>query len=83
MTLRTWILAIQKQEELACDLNGHGLAAKAAISPAGMRTLLETFKALSKGKVELPPEEHPTPTERIAQALAKALPQKQLPLSIH
>ena len=73
-----------KQEELACDLNGQTLAAKAGYSPAGMLTLLETFKALSKGKVESPSEEHPTLMERIAQVepLAKTSPQKQIRLSI-
>jgi len=73
-----------KQEELACDLNGQKLAAKAGYSPAGMLTLLETFKALSKGQPEPPSEEHPTLSERIAQAepLANASAQKQTPLRI-
>ena len=73
-----------KQEELACDLNGQMLAAKAGYSPAGMLTLLETFKALSKGQVELPSEKYPTLSERISQAerLASASTQQQAPLKI-
>ncbi len=73
-----------KQEELACDLNGQKLAARAGYSPAGMLTLLETFKALSKGQPEPPSKEHPTLSERIAQAepLANASAQKQAPLRI-
>ena len=49
-----------------------------------MLTLLETFKALRKGEPEEPSEKHPTLAERITQAepLAKALPEKQKPLSI-
>ena len=47
-----------KEEELACDLNGQQLAAKAGYSPAGMLTLLETFKALRKGEPEEPSEKH-------------------------
>jgi predicted Zn-dependent protease len=57
-----------KQEELACDLNGQKLAAKAGYSPAGMLTLLETFKALLKGQVEPPSGKHPTLSERMTQA---------------
>lgn len=73
-----------KEEELACDLNGQKLAAKAGYSPAGMLTLLETFKALRKGQEELPSEKHPTLSERIAQAapLAKTSAQKQTPLRL-
>ena len=73
-----------KQEELACDLNGQKLAARAGYSPAGMLTLLETFKALRKGQPEPPSKEHPTLSERIAQAkpLANASAQKQAPLRI-
>jgi beta-barrel assembly-enhancing protease len=73
-----------KQEELACDLEGQKLAARAGYSPAGMLTLLETFKALSKGQPELPDDEHPTLSERIAQAtpLAHASAQKQAALKI-
>ncbi len=73
-----------KEEELACDLNGQKLAANAGYSPAGMLTLLETFKALSKGQEELPSEKHPTVLERIAQAqpLAKTSAQKQTPLGL-
>lgn len=73
-----------KEEELACDRGGQELAAKAGYSPAGMLTLLETFKALRKGEPEPPSQEHPTLSERIAQAepLAKAAPQKQIPLRI-
>jgi predicted Zn-dependent protease len=73
-----------KEEELACDLNGQQLAAKAGYSPAGMLTLLETFKALRKGEPEEPSEKHPSLAERIAQAapLAKASPQSQKPLRI-
>ena len=73
-----------KEEELACDLNGLQLAAKAGYSPAGMLTLLATFKALRKGEPEEPSEKHPSLAERIAQAepLAKASPQSQKPLRI-
>jgi beta-barrel assembly-enhancing protease len=73
-----------KQQELACDLNGQKLAAKAGYSPAGMLTLLETFRALQKGKPEPPSADHPTLSERIAQAhrLAKATTKKQTPLRI-
>jgi predicted Zn-dependent protease len=73
-----------KEEELACDLNGQKLAAKAGYSSAGALTLLETFKALGKGKPEEPSDKHPTLSERIAQAehLAKASPQNQKPLAI-
>jgi predicted Zn-dependent protease len=76
--------AYTKEEELACDLNGQKLAAKAGYSPAGALTLLETFKALRKGEQEEPSDRHPTLSERIAQAepLAKASPQKQKPLRI-
>ena len=71
----------KKEEELGCDLNGQKLAAKAGYSSAGALTLLETFTALLKGQPEEPSEEHPTLSERIAQAgpLAKASPQKQKP----
>lgn len=34
-----------REKELACDLNGQKLAAKAGYSPAGMLTLLVTFKS--------------------------------------
>jgi len=73
-----------KEEELACDLSGQKLAAKAGYSPAGMLTLLETFKALRKGEPEEPSEKHPSLSERITQAepLANASPQKQKPLRI-
>jgi predicted Zn-dependent protease len=73
-----------KQEELECDLNGQKLASRAGYSPAGMLTLLETFKALSKGQPEMPSQEHPTLSERIAQAepLANVSNQKQTPLNI-
>jgi predicted Zn-dependent protease len=73
-----------KEEELACDLNGQKLAAKAGYSPAGMLTLLETFKALRKGESEELSEKHPSLSERIAQAepLANASPQNQKPLRI-
>ncbi len=73
-----------KEEELACDLNGQKMAAKAGYSPAGMLTLLETFKALRKGQLEEPSDKHPTLSERIAQAepLANASPQNQKPLRI-
>ena len=56
----------------------------AAYSPAGMLTLLETLKALSKGQPEPPSKAHPTLSERIAQieSLANASDQKQVPLSI-
>src|SRR5437016_6874746 len=75
------------EEELACDRNGQQLAAKAGYSPAGMLTLLETFKALRKGEPEEPSEEHPSLAERIAQAeplakASKASPQSQKPLRI-
>jgi beta-barrel assembly-enhancing protease len=73
-----------KQQELACDLEGQKLAAAAGYSPAGMLTLLETFKALRKGEPEPPSEKHPSLSARIAQAeaLAKISTQKQTPLSI-
>lgn len=73
-----------KEDELACDLNGQKLAAKAGYSPAGMLTLLETFKALRKGEPEEPSEKHPTLSERIAQAerLANTSRQRQKPLKI-
>ena len=74
-----------KEEELACDLNGQRLAAKAGYSPAGMLTLLETFKALRKGEPEEPSEKHPTLSERIAQAKRSAntsTQSKQTPLRI-
>jgi predicted Zn-dependent protease len=73
-----------KQEELACDLNGQKLAANAGYSPAGMLTLLETFKALGKGQAEPPSDKHPTLSERIAQAerLANASTRTQTPLRI-
>ena len=73
-----------KQEELACDLNGQKLAAKAGYSPAGMLTLLETFKALRKGQAEPPSDKHPTLSERITQAerVANTSTQVQTPLRI-
>jgi beta-barrel assembly-enhancing protease len=73
-----------KQEELVCDLNGQKLAAKAGYSPTGMLTLLETFKALQKGKPEPPSAERLTLSERIAQAknMAKATTEAQIPLRI-
>src|SRR5271156_199654 len=73
-----------KQDELDCDLNGQKLAAKAGYSPAGMLTLLETFKALSKGQPEPFSKDHPTLSERLAQAepLANASDQKQVALRI-
>ena len=84
LELSEFLPGYSKQEELACDLNGQQLAAKAGYSPAGMLTLLETFKALRKGELEEPSEQHPTLAERIAQAepLAKASPQNQKPLRI-
>jgi len=73
-----------KEEELACDLYGQKLAAKAGYSPAGILTLLETFKALRKGQEEVPSEKHPTLSERIAQAgrLANTSAHKQTPLKL-
>lgn len=73
-----------KQEELACDLYGQKLVAKAGYSPAGMLTLLETFKALRKSDSEPPSQDHPTLSERIAQAqpLAVTSAQKQTALRI-
>ena len=73
-----------KEEELACDLNGQRLAAKAGYSPAGMLTRLETFKALSKGELGEPSEKHPTLSERVVQAepLGKTSVQKQTPLRL-
>ena len=84
LKVREFFPGYTKQEELACDLNGQKLAARAGYSPAGMLTLLETFKALSKGQPEAPSKEHPTLSERIAQAepLANASAQKQAPLKI-
>ncbi|HTW58171.1 MAG TPA: M48 family metallopeptidase [Terriglobales bacterium] len=80
--LRDFTGGYSKEQELACDLNGQQLAAKAGYSPAGMLTLLETFKALRKGEPEETSEKYPSLAERIAQAepLAKASPQKQKPL---
>jgi predicted Zn-dependent protease len=82
LRLRDFTGGYTKQEELACDLNGQKLAAKAGYSPAGMLTLLETFKALRKGEPEETSEKYPSLAERIAQAepLAKASPQNQKPL---
>jgi predicted Zn-dependent protease len=84
LELSEFLPGYTKEEELACDLNGQQLAAKAGYSPAGMLTLLETFKALRKGEPEEPSEKHPSLGERIAQAepLAKASPQNQKPLRI-
>ena len=84
LELSEFLPGYTKEEELACDLNGQQLAAKAGYSPAGMLTLLETFKALRKGESEEPSEKHPSLAERIAQAepLAKASPQNQKPLRI-
>lgn len=84
LELSEFLPGYTKEEELACDLNGQQLAAKAGYSPAGMLTLLETFKALRKGEPEEPSEKHPSLAERIAQAepLANASPQKQKPLRI-
>jgi predicted Zn-dependent protease len=84
LELSEFLPGYTKEEELACDLNGQQLAAKAGYSPAGMLTLLETFKALRKGEPEEPSEKHPSLAERIAQAepLAKVSPQNQKPLRI-
>jgi predicted Zn-dependent protease len=84
LELSDFLPGYTKEEELACDLNGQQLAAKAGYSPAGMLTLLETFKALRKGEPEEPSEKHPSLAERIAQAepLAKASPQNQKPFRI-
>lgn len=73
-----------KEEELKCDLKGQRLAAKAGYSPAGMLTLLETFKALEHKAAEKPSEMRPTLSERIAQAsrLARASKRKQVPLKL-
>src|ERR1700756_220226 len=68
LELSEFLPGYTKEEELACDLNGQQLAAKAGYSPAGMLTLLETFKALRKGEREEASEEHASLTERIAQA---------------
>jgi hypothetical protein len=48
-----------REKELACDLNGQKLAAKAGYSPVGMLTLLETFKALQRGPAEEASEKRP------------------------
>ena len=84
LELSEFLPGYSKEEELACDLNGQQLAAKAGYSPAGMLTLLDTFKALRKGEPEEPSEKHPSLAERIARAepLAKASPQNQKPLRI-
>ena len=84
LELSEFLPGYTKEDELACDLNGQQLAAKAGYSPAGMLTLLETFKALRKGEPEEPCEKHPSLAERIAQAepLGKASPQNQKPLRI-
>jgi predicted Zn-dependent protease len=82
LELSEFLPGYTKEEELACDLHGQQLAAKAGYSPAGMLTLLETFNALRKGESEEPSEKHPSLAERIAQSepLAKASPQNQKPL---
>lgn len=49
-----------KTEELKCDLEGQKLAAKAGYSPAGMLTLLETFKALQRGPMQKTSERRAT-----------------------
>ncbi|HEY3619592.1 MAG TPA: M48 family metallopeptidase, partial [Candidatus Sulfotelmatobacter sp.] len=84
LELSEFLPGYTKEEELACDLNGQQLAAKAGYSPAGMLTLLETFKALRKGEPEEPSEKHPSLAERITRAepLAKASPQNQKSLRI-
>ena len=84
LELSEFLPGYTKEEELACDLNGQQLAEKAGYSPAGMLTLLETFKALRKGEPEELSEKHPSLAERIAQAerLANASPQNQKPLRI-
>ena len=84
LELSEFLPGYTKEEELACDLNGQQLAAKAGYSPAGMLTLLERFKALRKGEPEELSEKHPSLAERIARAerLAKASPQSQKPLRI-
>jgi len=84
LELSKFLPGYSKEEELACDLHGQQLAAKAGYSPAGMLTLLETFKALRKGEAEEPSEKHASLAERIAQSepLAKASPQNQKPLRI-
>jgi predicted Zn-dependent protease len=84
LELSEFLPGYTKEEELACDLSGQQLAAKAGYSPAGMLTLLEAFKALRKGEPEEPSEKHPSLAERVAQAepLAKASPQNQKPLRI-
>ena len=84
LQVRDFFLGYTKEEELACDLNGQKLAAKAGYSPAGMLTLLETFNALRQGQSEEPSEKYPTVSERIAQAerLANTSAQKQIPLRI-
>jgi predicted Zn-dependent protease len=82
LELSEFLPGYTKEEELACDLHGQQLAAKAGYSPAGMLTLLETFNALRKGESEEPSEKHPSLAERIARSepLAKASPQNQKPL---
>jgi beta-barrel assembly-enhancing protease len=84
LELSEFLPGYSKEEELACDLNGQKLAAKAGYSPAGMLTPLETFKALRKGEPEELSGKHPSLSERIAQAepLANASPQNQKPLRI-
>jgi predicted Zn-dependent protease len=84
LELTAFLPGYTKKEELACDLNGQQLAAKAGYSPAGMLTLLETFKALRKGEPEKPSENHSSLAERITRAepFAKASPQNQKPLRI-
>lgn len=84
LELSEFLPGYTKEEELACDLKGQHLTAKAYYSPAGMLTLLETFQALRKGESEEPSEKHPTLAERIAQAapLAKASSQNEKPLRI-
>ncbi|HEV2987239.1 MAG TPA: M48 family metallopeptidase [Candidatus Angelobacter sp.] len=73
-----------REKELACDVNGQKLAAQAGYSPAGMLTLLETFKSLQRGSAEKVSQKRPTLAERIAQAnrFVSASKLKQMPLNI-
>lgn len=45
-----------KQEELACDRDGAGLAVKAGYSPFGLLHLLQTFQLLARPQPDAPPD---------------------------
>lgn len=55
-----------KEQELACDRDGAGLAVKAGYSPFGLLHLLQTFKLLARPRPDAPPDRL-TLAERITQ----------------